>query len=121
MLILTGVFDNISVVIRLTLIQLRTPDAMRGRVSAVNSIFIGMSNEVGGFESGLAAWLIGTVPAVVLGGIGCLGVVGLTALKWPEIGRLGSLSDLGKDIPDSSPVLPAVSVVASTLDVEGTL
>lgn len=109
MLILTGAFDNISVVVRSTLIQMRTPDAMRGRVSAVNSIFIGMSNEVGGFESGLAASLIGTIPAVVLGGVGCIGVVLLTAWKWPQIARLGPLDALDQD-PSTAPPLPMTPI-----------
>jgi len=94
MLGLTGAFDNISVVIRSTLIQVRTPDAMRGRVSAVNSIFIGMSNEVGAFESGLAARLLGTVASVIFGGLGCSLVVLGTGWRWPEIGRLGPLDRL---------------------------
>jgi MFS family permease len=115
MLVLTGAFDNISVVIRSTLIQLRTPDTMRGRVSAVNSIFIGMSNEVGGFESGAAAWLIGTVPAVVLGGVGCVVVVLLTALKWPEIGRLGPLDKLGEE----GDIVLASDIPSRPLEVEG--
>ena len=68
MLLLTGAFDNISVVIRTTIMQLMTPDEMRGRVSAVNSVFIGSSNEIGGFESGFAARLMGLVPSVIFGG-----------------------------------------------------
>ncbi|MDB5352587.1 MAG: transporter [Planctomycetota bacterium] len=115
MLVLTGVFDNISVVIRSTLIQLRTPDAMRGRVASVNSIFIGMSNEVGSFESGSAAWLIGTVPAVVLGGIGCIVVVILTAIKWPEIVRLGPLDKLGEET--DRVVIP--DIPCTPLEIEG--
>ncbi len=113
MLVLTGVFDNISVVIRSTLIQARTPDAMRGRVSAVNSIFIGMSNEVGAFESGVAARFLGTVRAVVLGGVGCIAVVILTARKWPQIALLGPLNTVGED------PLPEVTMPVSALDVEG--
>ena len=74
-LIVLGAADMISVVIRQTLVQLQTPDAMRGRVSAVNSLFIGTSNQLGDFEAGLMAALFGTVPAVVLGGIGTLVVV----------------------------------------------
>ncbi|HEY3992588.1 MAG TPA: MFS transporter [Ktedonobacteraceae bacterium] len=93
MLILLGAFDNISVVIRSTLLLVRTPDAMRGRVSAVSSLFIGTSNQLGGFESGLAAQLFGPVPAVVLGGIGTLLVVTLVAMCWPEMRRLGTLRE----------------------------
>ena len=75
MLLLIGAMDNISSVVRATLFQLLTPDAMRGRVSAVNSIFIGSANELGGFESGLTAQLFGPVVSVVAGGIGTILVV----------------------------------------------
>jgi predicted MFS family arabinose efflux permease len=68
MLLLTGAFDNISVVVRHSILQLMTPDHMRGRVSAVNSIFIGSSNEIGAFESGVAARLMGLVPSIIFGG-----------------------------------------------------
>ncbi len=115
MLFLTGAFDNISVVVRSTLIQVRTPDAMRGRVSAVNSIFIGMSNEVGAFESGVAARLLGTVPSVVLGGIGCVIVVILSALKWPEIGRLGPLDRLN----EPGDIVVAADIPCTPVEVEG--
>ena len=91
MLALLGALDNISVVIRSTLLLTRTPDEMRGRVNAVHFVFIGISNELGAFESGLAAGLVGTVPAVFLGGIGTVLVVGLVALIWPEVRRLGRL------------------------------
>ena len=76
-----GAFDSVSVIIRSTIVQLLTPDEMRGRVSAVNSMFIGSSNEIGAFESGLTARLMGTVPAVVFGGTMTLVVVSLTYLK----------------------------------------
>ena len=92
MLVLIGMTDSVSVVIRHTLVQLRTPDALRGRVSAVNGLFIGLSNELGGFESGLVAAAFGPVISVVSGGIGTLIVVALVAWKWPEIRRLRSLS-----------------------------
>jgi MFS family permease len=75
LLILSGAFDNVSVVIRGTILQLYTPDEMRGRVASVNSIFIGSSNELGAFESGVAAKLMGLVPSVVFGGIMTLAVV----------------------------------------------
>lgn len=80
-LFMEGVFDSISVIIRSTIMQLLTPDSMRGRVSAVNSMFIGSSNEIGAFESGLTAKLLGTVPAVVFGGCMTLVVVSITYLK----------------------------------------
>lgn len=75
MLLLTGAFDNISVVVRHSILQLMTPDNMRGRVAAVNSIFIGSSNEIGAFESGVAARLMGLVPSIIFGGIMTIGVV----------------------------------------------
>ncbi|MCX5662388.1 MAG: MFS transporter [Planctomycetota bacterium] len=92
-LALTGAFDNISVVVRHTLVQVLTPDAMRGRVSAVNSVFIGSSNELGALESGLTAASFGPVWSVVGGGIGTVAVVLVVAAIWPEIRRLGSLHD----------------------------
>lgn len=95
MLALLGITDNISVVIRSTLLLTRTPDALRGRVNAVHFVFIGISNELGAFESGVAAELLGTVAAVVAGGIGTLLVVGLIALIWPELRRLGRMDGAG--------------------------
>jgi MFS family permease len=92
MLALIGAMDNISVVIRGTLLLTQTPDEMRGRISAVNSIFIGVSNELGGFESGVAASLLGPVIAVVAGGIGTIIVVLIVARVWPEMERLKTLS-----------------------------
>jgi len=80
-LLLSGIFDGISVVIRGTLIQTLTPDHMKGRVSAVNNIFIGSSNEIGAFESGATAKFMGVIPSVVFGGCMSLLVVGVTALK----------------------------------------
>ena len=94
MLVLIGASDNISVVIRQTLVQSLTPDSMRGRVSAVNQVFIGASNELGGLESGVTAKLFGSVISVVGGGIGTLLVVLAVAGKWPQIRRLGSLREL---------------------------
>jgi sugar phosphate permease len=88
LLFLSGSFDNVSVIIRSTIIQLFTPDNMRGRVSAVNSIFIKSSNEIGDFESGLAASMIGLVPAVILGGTVTLAVVGFTAICAPKLRKL---------------------------------
>ncbi len=91
MLFICGAVDNVSVVVRHTLVQLLTPDEMRGRVSAVNSLFIGTSNELGGFESGLVAQLFGPVISVVTGGVGTILVVIATALNWPEIRKYGRL------------------------------
>ncbi len=95
MLALLGGMDNISVVIRGTLLLTHTPDAMRGRISAVNSIFIGISNELGSFESGLAASLLGPIVAVVAGGIGTVLVVLVVAQIWPEVRRLKTLAPEG--------------------------
>lgn len=94
MLVALGALDNISVVIRSTLLLTRTPDEMRGRVGAVNNVFIGASNELGAFESGVAAAALGPVLAVVVGGIGTILVVLSVAHIWPEVRRLGKLSDL---------------------------
>jgi MFS family permease len=91
MLTLLGGLDNISVVIRRTLLLTRTPDEMRGRISAVNSIFIGASNELGGFESGVTSGLFGPIISVVGGGIGTLLVVLAVARIWPEMRRLRTL------------------------------
>ncbi len=87
-----GAFDNISVVVRHTLVQLLTPDAMRGRVAAVNNIFIGSSNELGAFESGVTAAAFGAVRSVVAGGIGTVLVVAAVALRWPEVRDIGALA-----------------------------
>lgn len=92
MLLLLGGLDGISMIIRGTLVQLWTPDEMRGRVSAVNSVFIDMSNELGGFESGALAAAVGPVVAVVGGGIGTIVVVAVVAVAWPELRRLRELS-----------------------------
>lgn len=94
MLFLLGAADNISVVIRSTVLQLLTPDSMRGRVSAVNAIFIGTSNELGELESGVAAQWLGLMPAVVGGGFMTLVTVAVVAKVWPELVRLGSLEHL---------------------------
>ena len=87
-LMMSGMFDNISVIIRGTILQLYTPDAMRGRVASVNSIFIGSSNELGSFESGLAARLLGLVPSVVFGGGMTLLVVFITARFAPKLRKM---------------------------------
>jgi len=91
MLFICGLTDYISVVVRHTLVQLLTPDEMRGRVSAVNSLFIGTSNQMGEFESGIVAHYLGSVFAVVSGGVGTIIVVALAAWMWPEIRKYGRL------------------------------
>ena len=88
MLLLSGMFDNVSVVIRSTILQIYTPDQMRGRISAVNSIFVGSSNEIGAFESGLAARLLGLVPSVIFGGTMTLIVTAITAKLAPVMKKL---------------------------------
>lgn len=93
MLFLTGAFDNVSMVIRGTLQQLLTPDPMRGRVSAVSSVFVGASNELGGLESGVVAHWLGPVVSVVSGGIGTLVVVGIASVISPELRKFGALAD----------------------------
>jgi MFS family permease len=90
-LVLVGACDMVSVIVRHTLVQLSTPDEMRGRVSAVNMIFIGASNEVGQFESGLTAAWFGAVPAVVIGGVGTILIVALWAALFPELRRVNEL------------------------------
>jgi len=93
-LFMYGVTDGISMIIRQTILQLKTPDEYRGRVASVNSIFIGSSNELGAFESGVTAKLMGTVPAVVFGGVMTVLTVGFTAFKFPSFKKL----DLTEDI-----------------------
>ena len=83
-----GGFDSVSMIIRGTAVQLSSPDSMRGRISAVNSIFIGSSNEIGEFESGIFARLLGTVPSVIFGGVMCLITVGVTAVVSPKLRKL---------------------------------
>ncbi len=93
-LFLTGVFDNISVVIRLTLEQTITPDHLRGRVSAINYVFIGFSNEFGAFESGATAALFGPTMSVVGGGVATVMVVLMVRAIWPQLARIGPLHTL---------------------------
>jgi MFS family permease len=99
-LILLGAADMVSVIIRATLVQLRTPDEMRGRVTAVDMIFIGASNELGQFESGVTAQWFGTVPAVVLGGVGTLVVIGLWAWMFPALRRAGELGAINREMAE---------------------
>ena len=94
MLFLTGAFDNISVVVRGTLMQMLTPDDMRGRVGAVNSVFISSTNQLGAFESGITAEWFGLVPAVVGGGVGTLTVVAVAVVLWPNLRTLPPLHTL---------------------------
>jgi MFS family permease len=91
LLVVSGAFDCISVIIRATLLQTLTPENMKGRVSAVNYIFIGSSNEIGMFESGVAAKLMGTVRSVIFGGCMTLLVVGITAWSSKSLRRLQKL------------------------------
>jgi MFS family permease len=91
-LLIVGATDMVSVIVRATLIQVATPDQMRGRVNAVDMIFIGASNELGQFESGVTAQWFGTVPAVILGGIGAIVVTGLWAWAFPELRKVNQLT-----------------------------
>ena len=86
-LVVLGAADMISMVIRASFVQLETPDEMRGRVSAVNGLFIGASNQLGEFESGATAHWLGTVPAVVLGGVGTLFIAGLWIKLFPGLAK----------------------------------
>jgi hypothetical protein len=92
-LFFVGATDVVSVIVRQMLIQLGTPDKMRGRVNAVDMVFIGASNELGQFESGLTAHWFGTVPAVVIGGVGTLAVTALWAWRFPELRKVDNLTD----------------------------
>jgi MFS family permease len=115
MLILTGAFDNVSVVVRHTLMQLLTPDTMRGRVAAVNAVFISSSNELGAFESGITAHWFGPVASVVGGGIGTILVVIASALYWPSLRRLEPLNTLREQSPEEPPPSEAIKPVESAI------
>lgn len=115
-LVVSGLFDNVSVVVRHVLVQMRTPDQLRGRVSAVNSVFIESSNQLGAFESGVAAVgferllgsaVLGAIGSVVAGGIGTIIVVGLVAVWLPDLRRLGRLREIDSPQPPPSPPSPA--------------
>jgi MFS family permease len=116
-LTVSGAADMVSVVIRLTLVQLSTPAAMRGRVSAVNMAFINASNELGEFESGITAALWGAVPAVLVGGVGTCVVVALWAWLFPGLRKLDALSAVGAKVfspsPPAAPSLPSRGTEAS--------
>jgi MFS family permease len=101
MLFLCGFVDNVSVIVRHTLVQLLTPDAMRGRVSSVNNLFIGTSNELGWFESGFVSQFFGPVFSVVSGGAATVLVVLAVAWIWPEIPRFGKLVQPEEPLPVS--------------------
>jgi len=88
LLMLGGMFDNVSVIIRQTIVQLFTPDEMRGRVSSINGIFVGSSNELGSFESGVAAKLLGLIPSIIFGGSMTVITVGVTSYIAPKLRRL---------------------------------
>jgi MFS family permease len=115
-LFLIGALDNISVVIRHTVVQLLTPDKMRGRVSAVNSMFIGASNELGGFESGLVAHWLGATFSVVSGGVGTLVVVSVVAILFPQLRRYGRL---GGPLSDEARQRSVKSTALSHLERDG--
>jgi len=104
MLFCLGMMDMVSVVVRHTLVQLLTPDEMRGRVSAINSLFIGTSNELGAFESGAVAGLFSPTISVVSGGLGTLVVVGIVAALSPQIRQYGRLGSVPGEAPTSGPV-----------------
>ena len=116
MLALTGAFDNVSMVIRQTLVQTLTPDEMRGRVSAVNSIFVGASNELGGLESGVVAHWFGPVFAAVSGGIGTILVVIGAAFLSPELRNYGALVPSPTPKPAPAPQMNTQAPVGASDD-----
>jgi hypothetical protein len=93
-LAIMGAADMVSVFVRNSVVQLATPDAMRGRVSAVHSLFIGTANELGDFRAGAAAAALGAVPAVLAGGLATLGVVAIWAWRFPELRSVARLADV---------------------------
>jgi len=101
-LLLTGVFDEVSVLVRVTLEQMITPDRLRGRVTSINQIFVGFSNEFGAFESGSVAALLGPVPTVVLGGLGSVVVAAVVHGLFPDLVRLGPLDSLRPSEDDAA-------------------
>ena len=107
-LFFTGATDSLSMVIRGTLQQAITPDRLRGRVAAVSSLFIGLSNEIGAFRVGAAAALVGPIVAVAGGGVGTLLVVLAVAAAWPALARIGPLHTLRPE-EDEEPVRPAAA------------
>ena len=97
-----GLVDGVSMVIRLVILRVESPEALRGRIASVNHVFIGASNELGAFESGVAATLLGVVPSVILGGVVTLVVVGGVAMFAPQLRRL----DLGKRLVEGPGAQP---------------
>ncbi len=109
-LFVAGLADGVSVVIRIVIVRVESPEAMRGRIASVNHVFIGASNELGAFESGLAATLIGVVPSIIFGGLVTLGIVGVVAWRAPQLRRL----DLGRRMvegPGAQPIAIAADEV----------
>jgi hypothetical protein len=104
-LFMAGAVDNVSSVIRSTLLQILVPHELLGRVSSVNAIFIGSSNELGAFESGVAAKLLGVVPSVVFGGLMTLSVVGVVAWRFPPLRRLREIT--------APPTPPAADLISA--------
>jgi hypothetical protein len=102
-LVVLGASDMLSVVVRQSLFQLNTPDAMRGRVSAVNAMFIGASNQLGEFESGVTAAWFGTVPAVLVGGVGTLAIVALWIRLFPALAGVDRLAVHEEEDSDERP------------------
>jgi hypothetical protein len=94
--LIVGATDMVSVIVRGTVVQLSTPDDMRGRVSSVNMLFIGASNELGQFESGVLAQWLGAVPSVVFGGVGAVLVVTIWAILFPELRRIDRMTDVNE-------------------------
>ena len=107
-LFMAGAFDCISVVVRHTLVQMLTPDRMRGRVSAISGMFISASNELGGFESGTLARLTSPVISVVAGGIGTLAVVATAAMAVPQLRNYGRLDGRDEKLPEPEPTAEVV-------------
>jgi MFS family permease len=110
-LFIGGAADSVSMVIRGTLQQVMTPNHLRGRVSAVNSLFIGLSNELGGFRSGASAAIFGPVLSVAAGGVGTLIIVVLVAFGWRSLDRVGPLHTLAplQDQPETPAARPALA------------
>ena len=115
-LFFVGAFDSINMVIRGTLQQAITPDHLRGRVAAVSQLFIGLSNEMGAFESGATAHFFGAVASVVGGGVGTLAVVGLVMAKWPQLARIGPLHTLQPEVDWAPQEAPDVGLPAARPD-----
>ncbi len=116
-LFVAGLADGVSVVIRIVIVRVESPEAMRGRIASVNHVFIGASNELGAFESGVAATLLGVVPSVVAGGVLTLGIVAAVAVLAPELRRL----DLGRRMIEGPGAQPLTMLAAGTSAVDPNL